>query len=235
MRMLIAAAAVSLLFAGTAHADKAPSFNRKGIAAYTAGRFDESVQRFTDALVERPKSPEIRFNRGTALSALGRKDEAVNELDTAARSFPGREMAAAAHYNAGNALFAAEDYAGALDQYRQAVKLDQKSEDIRHNLELAARKLRDQRKNNQDKDQKKDQDDKKDRQDQKKQNEQKKQDQKKQKQEQQKQQQQRNPETRPMTKEEAERLLNAINDEEKKSLSLRNEQMKASIQQGDDW
>ena len=233
MRKGILSIAVFLSIVGVAHADKAPSFNRKGVAAYDAGRFGESVQRFTDALVERPKSPELRFNRGTALSALGKKDEAVSDLDDAARSFPDRKMAAAACFNAGNALFNAGDYAGALDQYRRAVKLDQQSEDIRHNLELAARKLQAQQENKQDKDQKDDRKKKDDKQDQRKQQDNQNQD--REKQNQQQKPQQRNPETRPMTKEEAERLLNAINDEEKKSLALRNEQMKASIQQGDDW
>ena len=38
-----------------------------------------------------------------------------------------------------------------------------------------------------------------------------------------------------MTPEEAQRILDALSDEEKKALSLRRMQMKTDMRQGDDW
>ena len=141
-----------LAAAGGASADKAASSNRKGVEAYNAKRYEESLNRFTDALIERPNAPELHFNRGTALSALGKKDDAVRELSSAASEFKAKDLSAGSYYNAGNTLFAAEDFKGALEWYKTAVKLDQKSGDIRYNLELAARKLTEQKKQPSDKD-----------------------------------------------------------------------------------
>lgn len=227
--VLIAIMAGLMLTPGISYCDKAASMNKKGIAAYRDKRFDESVKQFTEALIERPDTPELRFNRGTALSALGQKDEAVNELDGAAAGFRLRDRAAAAHFNAGNAFFNAGDFKGAVDEYRRAVKLDQKSTDIRHNLELALRRL-----NEQKKDQSKKDSDKKD--------EQKKgdrnkapQNQNKQDKMEQGQSKQQPSDVKPMTKEEAQQLLDAMNADEKKSLSLKNKQMQVRMRPGDDW
>lgn len=228
--ILYCAAALLPVLPGTAGADKAASFNRKGIEAYKSQQYEESFRQFTEAAVERPETPEIIFNRGTSLSALGKKDEAVSTLLQSSQGLKEPNRAAAAHFNAGNTLYAAGDYQGALEQYRRAVKLDQGSEDIRHNLELALRKISDQqRQSDQDNKQKSDQEQDKQKQknpDQNQQNQQQKQDQ---------QSKQQNSDVRPMTKEEAERLLNAINDEERKSLSLRNQKAKGGVPQGNDW
>ncbi|MHB9030140.1 MAG: tetratricopeptide repeat protein [Candidatus Latescibacterota bacterium] len=224
------ALAFLLAFPGTLWADKAASFNRKGIQAYKEKKFEESVQQFTEALIERPDAPELKFNRGTGLSGLGKKDEAITELNAAAGIFNRPEQSAAAYFNAGNTLLAAEDIEGAIEQYRRAVKLDQGSKDIRHNLELALRKLNDQKKDQSPKENDKKDDQKKDQQ----KNQSPNQNNQQQNKEQQ-QSRQQDSDLRPMTKEEAERLLNAINDEEKKSLSLRNQQIKNRVQEGDDW
>jgi tetratricopeptide (TPR) repeat protein len=228
-RVIVSITLLLLAGAGSVSADKAAASNRKGIDAYRNKRYEESLKQFTEALIERPKTPELRFNRGTALSAMGKKDEAVSELDAAARSFKTKEHSAAAQYNAGNASFAAGDFRGALGQYKTAVKLDQQSRDIRYNLELAVRKMTEQKKEQSDKDTKN--------------KDEKKNDEKKNKTPQNKQQQkmeqqqsrQQNSDVQPMTKEEAERLLDAMNDDEKKSLSLRNQQMKTKMRAGDDW
>ena len=230
-RVVILTMILLLAEAGISSADKAAAFNKKGIDAYRNKRYDESLKQFTEALIERPKTPELRFNRGTALSALGKKDDAVNELDSAARSFKTKDLSAAARFNAGNALFAAGDYKGALDQYKTAVKLDPQSRDIRYNLELAVRKMNEQKKEQSNKDTR-NKDEQKNNQQKNKTPRNKQQQQQKMEQQQSRQQ---NSEFQPMTKEEAERLLDAMNDDEKKSLSLRNQQMKTKMRAGDDW
>lgn len=246
--------AVFLFFVqpGFSFADKASSCNKKGIKAYNSRKYDESVKQFTEASVQRPDSPELKFNLGTALSLSGKKDEALSELHTAADGFKAKDLSAAACFNAGNTLFGAGDYQGALEEFRKAVKLDQNSRDIRYNLDLAARKLKQSEQN------KKEQEDGKQKENQdKNQNQQNQQnkdsknknnnqsDEQKNKNENRQKDQSRNQEQQnsdqkkseyqPMTREEAERLLNAMSDEEKKTLSLRNKQLMIPSGQGDDW
>ena len=238
-----------------AHADKASKANNKGIETYKNGDYQESVRHFTEALVERPDSPILRFNRGTALAAENNHEEAASELLSAANAMKTPEGSAAAIYNAANSLAAGSSLEDAVTLYKQGIKLDQQSEDIRHNLELVMRKM--QNKDQQDKQQqdqqdqqKKDQDsqdkDKNDKQDDKdkKQQDQQQQDQKnktnqqnkdKQQDQQQQESQQEQNEKQPMSPEEAKRLLDALNDEEKKSLSMRYQKMTREMRQGDDW
>ena len=230
------------------HADKASKLNKKGLGSYRDNNIEESAQFFTEALVERPDSPELRFNRGTALSATDKKDEAVNELEKAAHTFDSNEFSAAAHFNAGNTFFNAGELNEAIESYKKALKLDQSSRDIRHNLELAVRKLREQQQQQQQQQEKKENEQKKDDSEEQQQDDQeqeKKDEQKDDKSENknneqqdnqnQQQQQQQEKEEQPMTREEAQRLLDAIDDEEKKAFSLRREKMRTEMRQGDDW
>lgn len=251
LRILACFFCLTLIVTQSAQADKASKLNKEGIEAYNNQKTEESVRYFTDALVERPESPELRFNRGTALSAAGKTEDAVNELNKAAAEFPSKDLSAAAYFNAGNTFFAAGDLEKAIEQYKQAVKLDQTSKDIRHNLELALQKKeqqeqQEQQKQNHDQD-KQDQEQNKENEEKQEQNEQNKEDQEQQDQqeqeqenqpesEEQEQQQQSQEQTeQPMTPEEAKRILDAMNDEEKKALELRKQIMQEAAKQGDDW
>jgi len=206
-----------------AHADKAARLNDQGIESYNENDHEESVRSFTEALVERPDSPELRFNRGTALSAAGKTDEAVTELERAADTFGRSDLSAAA--------------------------LDQSSKDIRHNLELAVRMLEQQQQQqenseeNKDEENKDQQDENQDSSDQKNEQEENKEqdqnqsqeDQEREQNEDQNQPQPQESEPQPMTPEEAQRILDAMNDEEKEAFELRKMMMKETMRQGDDW
>ena len=226
-----------LLWPLTVMADISSSSNKKGIDSYNKSNYEESVKNFTDALVEQPDSPVLKYNLGTTLSELGKKEESLRELSSAAKGSDNDELTSSAHFNAGNTLFRSNDFEKAINEYNEALKHDQSSKDIRHNLELAARKLQDQQQQKKENNKEENKDDKKkDAQE----NQNKKPEDEEQKDKEQKNQQQQEPhqqksEDRPMTQEEAQRLLDAINNEEEKVLSLRRMKMKADMRQGDDW
>ncbi|MBT4483535.1 MAG: tetratricopeptide repeat protein [Candidatus Latescibacteria bacterium] len=165
-------------------------------------------------------------------------------------------MKAAAHYNAGNTLTASGNLEGAIEEYKKAVRLDQTSGDIRHNLEIAVREWKKQQENkksenkeeNQDGEKKeenkedkedsgKKEDNQEDREkeDEGEESETPDQDEQQQQDQEQQQSKQQVNQSQKMTPEEAMRILDALNDEEKKALSLRRSQMKTDVQQGDDW
>ncbi len=219
-------------------ADKASKLNKNGIESYNEKKLEESINLFTDALVERPDSPELRFNRGTALSTAGKSEEAITELEKSADTFKKSELSAAAHFNAGNTYLASGDINGAIEEYKKAVKLDQSSKDIRNNLELALRMLQ--------KQQQKEQQEKKETEQNKENNDQTKQDQEenkderqnennKQQNEQEQESQQQENEPQSMTPEEAKRILDAIDKEEEKAFELRKMKTLNEMRQGDDW
>jgi Ca-activated chloride channel homolog len=256
---------VCVMSASPALADKASSLNRQGIEAFNEGSYQESAEIFTRALTERPESPEIRFNLGTALSAAGNVQDGIQQLDLAASRFTDDSRRANAYYNAGTALMDVQDENGealsaAIEKLKQAVMLDQDNEDSRYNLELAVRRYQGQQNQQQQQQQQKkdsDQQEQKDSEnpesdpsDDEQKDDEEQQEQKEQEQEQNPTQEnkerdkqpsteqesnQEESEDRPMTPEEARRILDAMNDEEKRALSLRRMEMKRQMRLGDDW
>ncbi len=248
-----------ILSAGAgASADKSSRINRKGVEAWENQAFDESAEHFMDAVVEKPDSPELRFNLGTALSVTKDTEEALRQLDIASRNLESPEMKAAAHFNAANTSMLAGDLERAIREYREALTFDQSSSDIRNNLEIALRKWNDQQKQQKEQEQKEEgeqeeqnEEEKQDRQkgkneeeeeqkeeeqdDEEKDSQTKNTDDREQEDQQQQPSSQEQSESQPMTPEEAKRILDALSDEEKKALSLRRMQMQTETRQGDDW
>ncbi|MFC1485544.1 tetratricopeptide repeat protein [Candidatus Latescibacterota bacterium] len=214
----------------SAYADRAAELNNQGIQAYYEERFEESVQQFTEALVERPDQPELHFNRGTALSATGKSQEALSELEKAAGEFQDSVNAAAAHFNTGNALINSGDTEAGIDNYKEAVKLDQISRDIRKNLELALRQEQEQQQQQQQSEEGQDSEDQSDSD-----NPPEQQNDRPPPQSQPEEQQQEGQEEQPMSIEEAQRILDAMRDEEKQALDQRRRMMQETLNPRDDW
>lgn len=113
-----------------------------GRRALEAGEVDAALGRFESAHRLAPDDPVAGYNAGTARLAAARSD-AASLLEAAARS-EAPAVAAKASYNLGNARFGANDFAGAVEAYRDALRSDPGYADAKHNLELALRKLQEQ-------------------------------------------------------------------------------------------
>jgi len=206
---------------------------REGNRLYDEGRFQEAHERYLQGLAEAPSSPVIHFNDGNALyrsedyqRAMEAYREAVESGDPA--------LAAGAWYNLGNALYRQQQLQPSLEAYKQALRLRPDDVDAKHNLERVLQELQQQQdqqnQQNQQQDQNQDQQDQGDQQDQQQNQDQGQQgqqdDQSRQDRQNQPGQQDRQPpqeqsqgqgeaERQPgqMTREEAERLLDAIDED----------------------
>jgi len=139
----------------------------EGNARLKAGKADEALAAYDKAVAELPGDPGVRFDRGAALSALSRFDEAAEEFlrATEAKETP---LKAAAFYNLGNAFFKKDKFKEAIEAYKRALALDPRDERAKWNLEIALKKKReDDQKKEKDKQDQKDKKDDKDKQDQK--------------------------------------------------------------------
>ena len=85
----------------------------------------------------------MRFNVADGLYKNGRYDEAAT-LFKALGADAAQPLAGAARYNLGNSLFQKQDYKGAIQAYRDALRALPGDADTRRNLELALRKLQEQ-------------------------------------------------------------------------------------------
>jgi tetratricopeptide (TPR) repeat protein len=161
MRALAAASLATLLAVGTppapatgagTPAERAPLAERlgwnarertaAGLEAHTAGDSEHAAEAFDRALRLRPEDPRTLYNAGTARIGVDDRS-AADRLEAAARSADERlpELAPDAFYNLGNARLSAGDAAGAVAAYREALLRAPGRNDVKHNLELALRRL----------------------------------------------------------------------------------------------
>ena len=229
MRVLPAPRALPLvlvLCAASASSQTLRSHISSGNEAYAKAKYADAEAEYMKALAKDTSSREAQFNLGNSYYKQQRSDEAQRMYShrIIASNAPGdKEMA---HYNLGNTFFKSNQLDSSIESYKRSLRLDPSDEDARYNYLLAKDRLKKQQ------DQKKqDKQNKQDRKDQNQQNKQDqqqnqdKQDQNKQdqnKQQQPPQQQQAKPDQtnqqqqkNQMPKQQAERILDALRNNEK--------------------
>ena len=101
--------------------DNARAHHDMAFALSNAGRFDEAVEQYHEALRLKPDDAETHNNLGGTLQRLGRIAEAVDEYHEALRLKPNY---AAAHNNLGNTLAQMGRMDEAIAEFQQVVRLD---------------------------------------------------------------------------------------------------------------
>lgn len=129
-------------------------------------KFEQALEFYDKAAKDMPDSAGVQYNRGIALSRLGKLKEAQQALvkGTMAKD---KAIKARSFYNLGNVMFDQKKYKEAADAYRSSLRLKPKHHRSKWNLELALRKIKEEKKkqDKQDKDKKQDNKDKQDKQD----------------------------------------------------------------------
>lgn len=223
---VVASLVLFALLPTTARAQAGRAQVQEGNRLYEEGRYPEAHQKYLEGLAAAPESPLILFNDGNALYRSEDYQRAMEAYREAIESGD-PEVASAAWYNLGNALYRQQQLEPSLEAYKQALRLSPNDLDAKHNLERVLQELQqqqqepDQRQQDEQQDQ---QDQNRDPQEQGQQDPQQDQqepqspdqdDQGDQEEQQQDQDQQGEPERRPgqMTPEEAERLLDAVDED----------------------
>jgi Ca-activated chloride channel family protein len=131
-----------------------------GNAALTAGKAEDALGHYDQAVKKLPADAGVHFDRGAALYALSRFDEAGQEFLRATEA-KDPALKASAFYNLGNAFFKKEKFKEAVSAYTRTLGLKPDHKQAKWNLEIALKKQKDEEKKQQDqKDKKNDQDDK---------------------------------------------------------------------------
>jgi len=203
-----------------------------GNGLYKDGKFEQALGNYKDAQLDDPLNPTIFFNSGDALYKMKKYKEARESFQKLVASKQ-IDLAARAHFNIGNSWFNENKLQESIDEYKKALDLTPNDQDAKYNLELARAKLKEQSKKqknkpNQKKQDKKQQNGKQQQQQQSQKDKQKKQDQNKKEQQQQQEQQKKEQQKQAkkqkqegqkekINKQEAQRILNALRDEEQKA------------------
>ncbi len=208
-----------LMFSGSAFAQGERKFIRQGNREFEKQKYSESEISYRRAVDKNKGSADAVFNTGDALYKQEKYEDAGKQFVESHRMNEDRDKKAASMYNLGNSMLKSGKLKESIEAYKNSLRLNPGNMQAKYNLAWAQDRLKeqeqqqqqqqnqqnqDQNKNQQNKDQNEDKQDKQD--DQKQNGNQDKQDQ---------QQQQQNDQQQAMSKEDAERLLNAIANDEK--------------------
>ncbi len=109
-------------------------------------QFDQAIELYQKAAVERPESFPLQYNLGNAFQEKedysGAQKTYSRALELADSSHPADvQHLADTHYNLGNNFYRQQLYPQAIDAYKKALRLNPRDKDAKHNLELALSKL----------------------------------------------------------------------------------------------
>ncbi|MEI7897046.1 MAG: tetratricopeptide repeat protein [bacterium] len=214
---------IILLFAGAGlFAQKENGLLRQGNRKFDKGDYKEAEKDYRKALEINKESVKGQFNLGTAVYKNSNYEEAARIYNNLAEKNVDGEVKSKVFHNLGNSYLQSKEYEKSILAYKNALMNDPKSVDTRYNLEYARMMLKkQQQQQQQNKDNKDKKDDKKDQKDKKDQN----QDQK------QKNDQQKQPQDqKKISKEDAERMLEAMKNDEKKTMQkVKKEKAKVQV------
>ncbi len=190
---------------------------KEGNELFQEEKFDQAQNKYQDALLDNPASPEIQFNIGDVNYKKKKFEEA---LEAYYKSLDSKQLdlQAKSYYNIGNSLYKAGKLAESIQAYKQALKLNSQDEDAKYNLEFVRNKLKqnadqqNQQSGQQQQEQQQQKEEEKNDQDQ----QEKQQQQQRQDQKQEQNKQQAGKEKKKISKEEAERILQALKENQEK-------------------
>lgn len=227
------------IFANSLFAENVKDYIKKGNSYYNSKKYKSAEVEYRKALELDPTNNYAKFNLGNAYYRQGNYQEAMNHFDAVNRSKFNKNDLSKAYYNLGNSMMQAQKYEDAIESYKKSLLNNPDDYDAKYNLEYARRMLQQQiqsQNQNKQNDKKQQGDNQQQQNNSTKQNQQNKTNQKQQDNQQSQQQseqrqdnqseQQKQQQQQKISKEEAERILQALNNEEQQ-LQKKMKKMKA--------
>jgi Ca-activated chloride channel family protein len=249
---------MAILWANFVWADSFSSLNKKGNKAYKEGEqlllkgdknnalesYERALKYYRDAEIEKPESPELSYNLGNVMYQQEKYQDALEKYYKGLSTEKPKDQAAT-YYNMGNALYRSGKYTESIQAYQKCLDINPDDEDAKYNIEFVRKKMKEmldkekQRQQQQQQNQQQQQQQNQQQQQKQEQQQEQKQEQQAQSQEEQKKQEEKQEQMKPkegMTKEDAERILNAFKDDEKDLQKKQKREIPASGRRGGkDW
>ena len=198
-----------LFFTGYSFAQADKKLIRQGNREYEKNRYPESEIFYRKAIDRNKESADAVFNSGDALYRQKKYEDAGNQFIETHKMNEDKIKKSTSLYNLGNSFLMANKLQESIEAYKNSLKLKPDNPEAKYNLAYAQDQLRKQQQEQQQQQQNKDnKDQEKKEQDQKQDDQEKQNDDRQQKQQDQQEQQ-------SISKEDAERLLNSIANDEK--------------------
>lgn len=124
---------------------------REGNNNYKKKNFENAELNYRKGLEKNPKSVTGQYNLANALYRQKKFDEAKNLLDSLSKKNLNANQKSQLFHNLGNNRMSLQDYEGAVNAYKQALKNNPNDNDTRYNLSYALQKLKQQQQQQQQK------------------------------------------------------------------------------------
>lgn len=211
-----------LLVTVTASAQKTErDYLRKGNHQYRDSAFVDAEVSYRKALEANPTSTAARYNLGNSLLFQNKANDALQEYEAASKVEKDNGKLAQIYHNAGVIMQGAQEYARAIEFYKESLRKNPGDDETRYNLALCQKMLKDQQQNQGGQNQQE--------QEQQQQQQEQQQSQNDQQQQQDQQDQQQNQNDNNMSQENAEQLLRAVMQDER---NVQDKVKKQQVQRG---
>lgn len=130
---------------------------RNGNTNYETGNFIDAEINYKKALEKNSDLLEAQFNLGDALVKQERFDEALEAFEKVSASTENQNLKADALHNKGNVLLSQQDLEGAIESYKDALRINPKDHETRYNYAYV-KKLLDEQQQQQNQDQQQNED-----------------------------------------------------------------------------
>ncbi|MBN1271446.1 MAG: tetratricopeptide repeat protein [Candidatus Aminicenantes bacterium] len=114
---------------------------QEGNKLYQEKKFDQALNRYQDALLSDPENKLVLYNVAGSLYKKKKYEDALKEYQKVLGS-ENIDLDQEAYYNLGNTLFRMGKLPESILAYQQALKLDPNDMDAKYNLEYVRRKLK---------------------------------------------------------------------------------------------
>lgn len=221
---------IFLLISAATFAQAERKFIREGNTLYDDKKYADGEIAYRKALDKKPGSYDAAFNVGTSLYKQGKFLDAATQFGGLTEATKDKDKLSKLYYNLGNSYLKADKLEESIKAYQKSLLNNPGDKDTKFNLSYAMRKQQQQnqqKKQDQDKKNQDKKDQKQNKQDQNKQDKDKKDQQQKEKQQQQNQEKQGKQGDKQISPEDAQRMLDAVQNDEK-NLKKRMEEEKAS-------
>jgi Ca-activated chloride channel homolog len=231
---------MNMIFSSPALCQKERREIREGNKSYESGSYNQSETSYRKAIEKNQSSYPGHHNLGGALYRQKKYDEAIQKFQSAVNLSKTPKEKAYSLHNLGNSYVQAQKFGEAVDAYKEALKIKPDDDDTRYNLAYAKSMLKqqqDQQQQQQNKNEQKEQD-KNQGQDSKQndQNDQSQNQAQNEKQEEQKNQEQQNSQPRQkISREDAERILKALQNDEQQLQEKMHKKEGQKIRVEKDW
>jgi|688.fasta_scaffold317712_2 Ca-activated chloride channel family protein len=129
---------------------------RQGNGLIGNKKYNEAEICYRKALAQNPKSAAAAYNLALSLQLQKKTEEALKQYENAILLTEDKSQKSSAYHNIGNAYCASQEWEKAIEKYKAALRINPSDMDTKYNLAFAQNKLKQQQQQQQDQQNKKD-------------------------------------------------------------------------------